>query len=395
MTGRTARWVARGAARSSSLITLLAVACLLLGVVFEAARWSVLPSAHAVRALPAPAIGTGLKLVERSTSLIKMPDGVPAAHASALAVLPGDQMLAFWWAGTRESGADVQVFVSRWADGGWSAARPVVDRDALGRALGFGVRRIGNPAAWAARDGKVNLFVVATGLGGWAASRVVHLVSSDAGESFQVKRVLPLSPLFNTSVLVRTTPVGLADGGWWLPAYFELGHKFPMLISFDSAGQPRWLARIGTRTTAMQPAVVAVTGTETRAWMRDISEQHRVQQAVSRDGGQSWEDLPAMDLPNHDSSVAALRLRGGGFVLLHNDRVDGGDSARSMLKLSVSDDAHTWRPGVEVIKGVPADEFSYPSVQQVGDELHVTYTARRQGIAHHVYRIGYDDVNRP
>lgn len=197
-----------------------------------------------------------------------------------------------------------------------------------------------------------------------------------------------MSPLFNTSVLVRTSPVGLPDGGWWLPAHFELGNKYPLLMSFGPQGQPRWLARIGERTTVLQPAVVAVSNNEIRAWMRDMSEQRRIQHAVSRDGGTSWEDLPALEVANHNSSVAALKLTGGGYVLLHNHR-GGDDSSRKLLRLSISDDARSWTHAFDIATGESDEEYSYPSVQQIGDELHVTYTYRREAIAHHVYGIRY------
>lgn len=376
------------------LVWLASAACLVAGIIAEAVRAPWQPLRVAVATPPAVQNPGSVVLSELSKSLIDMPPDTPSAHASALTVLPGDHMLAFWWAGSRESGADVQVYLSRWSEGDWGPAQAVVDRERLGRALGFAVRRIGNPAAWAAPDGRIHLYVVATGLGGWAASRVVHLVSADQGRHFEVRRVLPLSPLFNTSVLVRTTPVGLPDGGWWLPTYFELGNKYSMLLAFDRDGEPRWMTRIGERTTAFQPAVVQVTATETRAWMRDISLQRRVQQAVSHDGGETWEDLPPVDLPNHDSSVAALRLREGGFVLLYNEHVAGETSPRSRLRLAVSTDARHWSPGTVVVNGAPMDEFSYPSVQQVGKELHVTYTDQRRAIAHHVYRIDYPGAVR-
>ncbi|MEJ7928576.1 sialidase family protein [Ramlibacter sp. AN1015] len=373
------------------LRTALLVSLLGAGLLAEGVRWSTAGNAHpppAAAGVPAQPT-QHLTLSKRSSSLIDMPAGAPAAHASALAVLPGDEMLAFWFAGSRESGPDVQIYSSRWTNGDWGPARPVASRESLGDALGFAVRRIGNPAAWVDREGRVNLFVVATGLGGWAASRVVHLVSRDQGASYEVRRVLPMSPLFNTSVLVRTTPVGLPDGGWWLPAHFELGNKYPLIMSFDPDGEPRWIARIGERTTALQPALAAISGREVRAWMRDVSEQRRLQQAVSRDGGATWEDLPALDLSNEDNSVAVLKLRRGGFVLLHNV---GSDTrgARNVLRLSVSDDARRWSPAFDVVAGQPGDEYSYPSVQEVGNELHVTYTHQRRAIAHQVFELQYE-----
>jgi predicted neuraminidase len=123
--------------------------------------------------------------------------------------------------------------------------------------------------------------------------------------------------------------------------------------------------------------------------MRDAGDEKRVQQAFSRDGGASWEDLPALQLSNHSSSVAAQRLNQGGFVLLHN-HVQPGSSARNVLRLSRSKDARAWETVVDVASGTPEDEFSYPTLHQIGNELHVSFTSRRTAIAHQVYRIDYE-----
>ncbi|MGX4640801.1 sialidase family protein [Massilia sp. SYSU DXS3249] len=351
----------------------------------EALRWTRAAPAPSVLSMATAAAGGQASLTEISSALIPMPQDTPSAHASALATVPGG-MLAFWWAGSRESGPDVKVYASRTTNGKWGAPWEVASRASLGKALGFGVRRIGNPVAWTAPDGRIHLYVVATGLGGWAASRVVHMVSPDAGVNFEVRRVLPLSPLFNTSVLVRTSPVGLAGGGWWLPVYFELGIKYPMLMAFDAQGEPTRLGRIGNSMSTLQPAIVPMSSTEVRAWMRDASDEQRVQHAWSRDGGASWEDLPALDLPNHSTSLAAIRLTSGELLMLHNHVVPGG-SSRSILRLSISKDGHAWRTVDDIASGQAGDEFSYPTMHQVGNELHVTYTHQRQAIAYRAYRI--------
>ena len=367
----------------------LAAACglaLLACLVAESVRFEHQHSDEKIAALIDNTTQREVRLEKISGGLIPMPSGVPSAHSSALAPLPGNDMLAFWWAGSRESGPDVKVYSARWSAGTWSAPRMIANRDSLGAVLGFGVRRIGNTVAWTARNGTVHLFVVATGLGGWAASRVVQLVSDDQGESFSVKRVLPMSPLFNTSVLVRSAPVELADGGWWLPAHFELGNKFPLIMAFDKHGNPRGLERIGSKVSALQPTVVHLSDFESLAWMRDASDQRRVQQAYSRDGGASWQDLPALNLANNSSSVASHRLPTGGFLLLHN-HVQEGSWARNVLRLSHSNDARTWTTLFDIASGKPEEEFSYPTLRQVGNELHVSYTSRRTAIAHHVYRV--------
>lgn len=375
---------------------LLAAACLIVSAVAEWRRYGSMPLRRSVPLkVAAPTAAPAFTLVERSSTTIPMPPGVPAAHASALAALPNGDLLACWWAGQRESGPDVQLYLARWRDGRWGPPKPIVDRASLGRALQFGVRRIGNPVLWVSGDGRVHLYMVATGLGGWAAGRVAQLVSVDGGANFKAIRVLPLTPFFNTSVLVRTRPVGVADGGWLLPAYFELGNKYPLVVSFGPNGEPRWVQRIGDRRTTLQPALLPLSATELRAVMRDVGPERRVQQAVSHDAGLTWEDLPASPLANHDNSLAGLQLASGGYVLLHNEAMPIGRSPRQWLRLSTSVDGTTWLPGPDVRRGVEEDEFSYPSLVQIGRELHVTYTQQRRAIAHHVYEIRYPEVLLP
>jgi predicted neuraminidase len=40
-----------------------------------------------------------------------------------------------------------------------------------------------------------------------------------------------------------------------------------------------------------------------------------------------------------------------------------------------------------VRRGAPGDEFSYPSVLQIGQQLHVTYTSQRRSIGHSVFNV--------
>jgi len=369
----------RRAGKLAALACILAVAST---AAAEAWRWS-----HGARPTGKPALvdvaaPPSVTVSELSHALIPMPKGVPSAHASALASLPHGDMLSFWWAGSRESGPDVKVYASRWSNGKWSNDWEVASRESLGKVLGYGVRRIGNPVAWTAPDGTVHLYVVTTGLGGWAAARVVQMQSRDQGATFQVRRVLPMSPVFNTSVLVRTAPIALADGGWWLPVYFEIGNKYPMMMTFDAHGDPQRLTRIGARTMSLQPTLVPISPTEVRAWMRDAGEEQRVQQALSRDGGESWEDLDAMPLANQSTSLAVLRLTSGALLMLHN-HVTAGGSDRSTLSLSISTDGRAWRRLTDIVSGQAGEEFSYPAMHQVGDELHITYTHLRKAIAHH------------
>lgn len=329
----------------------------------------------------------GHSLVPTGRGHIPMPANTPAAHASSLLALPAAHpaaLVAFWFAGTRESAVDVQIAASQFdrATQQWSAARFVLNRAAMGAQLGFGVRRLGNPVAWLDRHGKIHLFVVATGLGGWAAARIVQLRQSDDGHdfaalSFEVVRALPLSWLWNTSFLVRTAPLPLKDGGMVLPVHFELGLKYPVALRFDASGAFLGLVRISSRRHLLQPTLLMVSESHWLALMRDQRPVGKVAMAQTLDGGRHWADLPDLALDNPDASVAGLALAPGRLLLAHNS----SPHSRTALDLSASVDGRTWVLAQALAHGTGADEYSYPAVTWADDSLWVSYTDQRQRIA--------------
>ena len=334
---------------------------------------------------------SGQTLTLRGRGLIPMPANTPAAHASTLLPLPSGHpaaLMAFWFAGSRESGPDVQIAASQFerATQTWSDARIVVRRNQGGRQrTGSGVRRLGNPVAWLDAQGRIHLFVVATGLGGWAAGRILHLKQVDdvaKGQDFstlefETMRVLPLSWVWNTSFLVRTTPLPLADGGMILPAYFELGIKYPVALRFDSAGEFRGMVRISNRGHLLQPTLLMRSETDWLALMRDSSVDKKIKVAQTRNGGRDWQDLPDLPLSNPDAAIAGLTLGPGLMVLAHNALPD----SRAVLDLSTSSDGLNWTRQMSLAQGGDRAEFSYPSLAWADDSLWVSYTDHRRAIA--------------
>ncbi|MGI9132597.1 MAG: exo-alpha-sialidase [Rhodoferax sp.] len=318
---------------------------------------------------------------------VPMPEVTPAAHASALLAMPsgGDAALSvFWFAGTRESAADVQIVASQWSRSAqrWLAARPVLERHALGAQLGFGVRRLGNPVPWLDAQGRIHLFVVATGWGGWAASRIVHLRQSStrsdlAQLQFEPLRVLALSWWWNTSFLVRNAVLPLADGGMLLPVYFELGIKYPVALRFDQDGVLRGMQRMSARRDALQPTLLMRSPTEWLALLRDVRPLGKIGVVGSDDAGQHWSDLPDLPLDNPDAAVAALALAPQQMLLAYNPST----SARSQLDLSHSAEGRQWTRLATLAQGHTGDEYSYPSMAWADGSLWVSYTANRQRIA--------------
>jgi predicted neuraminidase len=362
---------------------------LILGVLLLLDRLPRATVADPARAVwPASAVlPVGQPLMFKAGGRIPVPPGTPVAHASALLAMPvshPSELLAFWFAGQRESGADVQIAASQFdrIKQQWSAARFVVNRHTLADQLGFGVRRLGNPVAWVDGQGRVHLFVVATGLGGWAAARIVHLRQSHPAQdfaalSFDVERVLPLSWFWNKSFLVRTAPLSLKDGGMVLPVHFEMGIKYPVALRFDASGDFLGMVRISSRKHLLQPALLISDESRWLALMRDQSLMGKVALAQTLDGGRHWNDLPDLTLHNPDSSVAALALAPESMFLVHNSLPKG----RSVLDLSASTDGQNWVLAQTLARGAAHEEFSYPALAWAGNSLWASYTDQRQAIA--------------
>jgi predicted neuraminidase len=327
------------------------------------------------------------KLVLKAKGKIPMPAGVPSAHASSLVPLsekhPGT-LAAFWFAGERESGPDVQIAFS-WFDREteqWTPAKFVVNRHVLAQQIGYGVRRLGNPVAWLDSSNRLHLFVVGTGLGGWAASRIIHLVQDgDLHDLHNFRLVprgtIPLSWFWNTSYLVRSAPLPLITGGMVLPIHFELGIKSSVLAWFSEEGEFMGTRQITSRRNLLQPSVVAMTGSHWFAFMRMQGGDQRIARAESLDAGRTWQDLPDLDRPNPDAAVAALAIGGGMLVMAENP----SSGSRHSLVLSRSEDGISWDTVRVLEEGQLGDEYSYPSLAMADGSLWVSYTDQRKRIA--------------
>jgi predicted neuraminidase len=202
--------------------------------------------------------------------------------------------------------------------------------------------------------------------------------------TFELVRVLPLSWLWNTSHLVRTTVLSLQDGGMVLPAYFELGLKYPVALRFDAVGEFLGMKRMSDQTHLLQPTLLMQTQSRWLGLMRDQRPEGRVAAALTQDGGQSWSDLPDLSLVNPDASVAGLGLSPGRMVLAHNT----SPHSRNLLDLSQSADGQHWELIHHLAQGSEQDEYSYPALAWVENNLWVTYTDQRKRIAWQRFALG-------
>lgn len=175
--------------------------------------------------------------------------------------------------------------------------------------------------------------------------------------------------------MTRIHPTVLPGGRILLPLYSD-GFNLSLIGITDDLGET-WHASapiVGYGPT--QPSIVRKKDGGLVAYLRDEGNApQRVQVSTSADNGETWTPSVDLDIPNPSSSLEAIVLNDGRWLLLCNDLEEG----RHRLVLKISDDeGATWgrTRQVEPI-GDGANSFEYPSIIQSRDGLlHMSYTRK-------------------
>lgn len=301
---------------------------------------------------------------------------VPAAHASTITELPGGQLVASWFGGSRESAPDVCIYTSIFTGGKWSA--PVVAAKGTGNATW-------NPVLFSTRAGKLLLFYKEgpSPREWWGLMKY----SNDKGRTWSKEEKLPegiLGP-------IKNKPVQLANGNILHPSSTESKDEKQWHIHVelsDSSGHNWRKIPIDCDTFGViQPAVLFHPGNRLQLLCR--SRQNVIVQTFSDDNGETWSPLSRQTMINPNSGIDAVTTESGLQVLIYNPAVMGKDwsAGRNELRVAVSADGENWKDVYELEKQ-PTGEFSYPAVIQTRDGLlHITYTYNRQNIKHVVLKL--------
>ena len=255
-------------------------------------------------------------------------------HASTVVRTGDGGFLVAWFAGTRESTDDVAIWgADRAVDGGWSPPRilakvepvahwnPVLfalDERGSDLVLHFKVgRRIREWATWfkRSRDGGVT----------WSEAR--PLVPGDRGGRGAV----------------RCKPIRLESGEWLAGSSREQRRRWDSFFDRSPNGLDGWeatpdvpLAHWRFRGKGLiQPTLWSSSADSVHALFR--STDGFVHRSESHDAGRSWKRPRAIDVPNNNSGIDAVRLPDGRVVLACNP-VGGNWAARTPLSLLVSHD---------------------------------------------------------
>lgn len=321
-----------------------------------------------------------------------LPRVAPSAHAVNLLALANGDVLASWFAGSKEGAPDVAIYLARWHAAGtghhgglWSEPRAVATRAATQAATGRYVRKLGNAVLGQDPEGRLHLWFVSVAFGGWAGSSINQQVSDDEGRTWTPAQRLVTSPFLNISTLVRTPPLWPElGGGAGLPVYHEFIAKHGEWLRLDDDGHVLDKARLPQPRRALQPAVAALDDGDLLALLRDAGPgPGRVLAATSADGGASWRPAEPLPVANPNAAVALLRLADGRLLLACNPIAGGRNRLALWLSEDQGDNWYEARVLEESNDG--EDEFSYPALaQDRAGRVHVAYTWKRETIRHRV-----------
>ncbi len=289
-----------------------------------------------------------------------------SAHASTI-VETKSGLLAAWFGGTDEGNPDVGIWLSRNDGQGWTPPVEVARWNEGGKRL-----PCWNPVLFQPKGGQLWLFYKAgpTPANWWG----MLMSSSDHGKTWTEPRRLPdgfLGP-------VKNKPITLKDGSILAPTSFEdRGWRVHFERTTDLGKTWQTIGPVDDDKTweAIQPTLLTHPDGRIQALCR--SQQSKIVECWSGDGGKTWSKLAATALPNPDSGIDAVTLADGRHLLVYNPTTRG----RSPLAVAISADGKSWRT-VLVLEDQPG-EYSYPAVIQSADGLvHITYTWHRKKIRH-------------
>jgi predicted neuraminidase len=292
------------------------------------------------------------------------------SHASTI-VESKDVLMCAWFGGSKDRARDVVIWYSRNEGKGWTPPAELANGIHDDERIQY---PCWNPVLYRPRNGPLLLFYKE----GSSPSEWWGLVkySEDNGKSWSRPKKLPTG-IFGP---VRNKPIELDDGtllcgssseneGWRVQ--IERTRK---PLGFEAWSRTDFLNR-SVDWGAIQPTILNWPDGTLQILCR--TKQEVISECWSGDEGFTWNRMRATELPNPNSAIDAVMLKGRALLVYNHSTSD-----RGMLNVAVSPDGHKWQAAL-TLENTPGAEFSYPAVIQTVDRLvHITYSVNRQRIKH-------------
>ncbi len=300
-----------------------------------------------------------------------------ACHASTLVELSPGKLLVAFFDGAHEGNNDVSIWSTSLSKQQWK--KPVL----LAQGFDADSTRFPcwNPVLFKNRLGKLFLFYkVGPNPREWWG---MLQTSDNNGKKWGAAKML--APGFIGPV--KNKPVQLIDGSVLAPSSIETRNdRWQVHIERSVDEGKTWeFIPVDTGSTfkVIQPSILVYPGNRLQILCR--SNQDRIVEAWSDNGGRTWSKLSKLDLPNPNSGTDAVTLKNGWQLLVYNPAVSGKEwfNSRGRLNVALSKDGREWTDIAILENGGEKDEFSYPAVIQTSDgSVHITYTYNRKNIKH-------------
>ncbi|MCW3795353.1 exo-alpha-sialidase [Paenibacillus sp. LS1] len=283
-----------------------------------------------------------------------------SSHASTVAVLSNGSVLVAWFAGQHEKASDVAIWLARQDhSGAWSVPRKVSDEEGV--------------AHWNPVPGDI-------GGRGPVRNKPIPLEDGTMLAPASIERLDP--EVSGKQIWESFVDISTDHGETWTKST-----HVPMDLS-TYVGAEHWFAK-----GLIQPTLWS-SGVE-RVHMLLRSTEGVIFRSDSPDGGRTWCEAYATELPNNNSGIDAIRMEHGLLALVYNP-VSGyaTESPRTPLVIAFStDNGQTW--GDEYVLENEPGEYSYPAIVSQGKELYVTYTWKRDRIAYWKLTVTHNDEEGP
>lgn len=323
-------------------------------------------------------------------------ESTPEVHSATAIELKNNDIMAFWYGGTREGHQDVTIYQNIWHNKTkqWGQERSLLTRAWTRDGTSRYIRKLGNPVVTRGPDNSIWLFYVSVSVGGWAGSSINLTQSHDEGQSWSVPKRLITTPFLNLSTLIKGTAIHYSDGTIGLPVYHELIGKFGELLKLNTRGEVIDKIRLSWGKTSLQPIIFTTSPTNAMAMMRyQGTAPNRILTQTSNDSGLSWTAVEKSQLPNPGAGIIGLTLNKTEELLLafNNDIEERED----MSLATSGDKGKTWQLARVVEENRLAEpdkskQFSYPWLLQTKNgNIHLLYTWHKSHIKHAVFNTAW------